>query len=148
MAAGDFILFDDAMTDLANKVHNLASDTIKLAFITTATTPTASTAGPHFGGTGTTDLSTNQTSGGNVAAGGVTLDSLTSTQTSGTYTFDSANETIAAHASNPAAARWGIVYNDTDVNKRCLGFLDLGAASDMTAGAVITVASGWFTATH
>ncbi len=148
MAAGDFILFDDAMTDVANKVHNLSSDTLKLAFITNATTPTASTAGPHFGGTGTTDLSTNQTSGGNVAAGGVTLDTNSSSESGGTYTFDTANETIAADASNPSAARWGILYNSTDANKRCLGYLDLGGDQTLVNGAVFTVGSGWFTATH
>lgn len=146
MAQGDVTVFDDTVDEvLKGNLGNLSADTLKLAFVTTATTPAAGDALPHFGGTGTTDLSTNQTSGGNVPAGGVTLTTPAVNGISGGANFDSADVSIAANASNPSAARWGILYNSTLASNRCFAFLDLGTAQDMTNGFTITVnASGWF----
>lgn len=41
---------------------------------------------------------------------------------------------IAQAAGNPTNARWGIVYNATDANKRGVGFIDLGAVRDLSSG--------------
>ena len=49
--------------------------------------------------------------------------------------FDADDISIAQHASNPTNARWGILYNDTSAGKECVGFVDLGAAIDLSAGA-------------
>ncbi len=146
MAQGDVTVFDDAVDEwLKSALGNLAVDAIKLAFVTSATTPAATDALPHFGGTGTTDLSTNQTSGGNVPAGGVSLASLAVNGVSGGAAFDSADISIAANASNPSAARWGILYNSTLASNRCFAFLDMGTDQNMVNGFTITVnASGWF----
>lgn len=135
MAAGDIVIFDQFGVDLGNKIHDLDGDTWKVAFVTSATTPADTTAGPHFGGTGTTDLSTNEvTPGGNYSAGGVTLTSAAYTNSAGVVSWQFAKISIAQHASNPTNARWGILYNSTDANKRCAAYLDLGAALDFTLG--------------
>jgi hypothetical protein len=135
MAAGDFTWFTQGKVDLLNKVHNLGSDTLKLALITSAVTPTETDAAPHWGGTGTTNFATNEvTPGGNYTTGGVTLGSVTAAAASANAKFDAADISILQHASNPTNARWGILYNSTDANKRALGFLDLGSARDLSGG--------------
>lgn len=135
MAEGDFTFFDQFETDKWNKVHDI-DDTWKMALITSATTPSATDAAPHFGGTGTTDLSTNEcTAGGNYTAGGPTLANAAISVASSIHKLDWDDVSIAINASNPTDARWGIVYNDTDANKRCMGFVDLGSVRDLTAAA-------------
>lgn len=57
MATGDVKLFRQAVVDLGNKVHNLSSDVLQIGIVTSTTAPTLATAGPHWGGTGTTTLS-------------------------------------------------------------------------------------------
>lgn len=136
MAAGDFTWFTQAKVDLGNKIHNLGSggDTLKLALVTSVVTPTETDAAPHFGGTGTTNYSTNQVSaGGNYTSGGATLASQTFAASSANAKFDADDVSWLKNASNPTNARWGILYNSTDANKRALGFVDLGGAIDMTA---------------
>ena len=135
MAAGDVTVFDQAGTDLGNKLYDMDTDTFKMALVTNVVTPTQGDAGPHFGGTGTTNYATNEvTAGGNYVAGGVTLTSVTWAMAAGVNKWDAADVSIAQHASNPTNARWGIIYDSTDVNKRAIAFLDLGAVKDLSAG--------------
>jgi len=135
MAAGDVTVFDQSGTDLGNKLYDMDTDTFKMALVTSTVTPAQGDAGPHFGGTGTTDYSTNEvTAGGNYTAGGVTLTSVTWAMAAGVNKWDAADVSIAQHASNPTNARWGIIYDSTDVNKRAIAFLDLGAVKDLSAG--------------
>lgn len=135
MAAGDVTWFYQAKVDLGLKIHNLDTDTIKLGLITSAVTPTETDAAPHWGGTGTTNFATNQvTPGGNYASGGPDI-SATYAGASPNAKFDATDVSIAQDASNPTNARWGIIYNDTDTNKRALAFVDLGSARDLTTGA-------------
>lgn len=149
MAAGDLTLFNQFKTDLGKKIHDLSADTFKTGLITSAVTPTASTSDPRWGAGGGTNLATNQvTPGGNYSTGGPTIASTTWTGTS-TLTFDGNDISIAQNASNPTNARWAIFYNDTATGKQALGFVDLGATIDLTAGAFAIVwnASGLFTLT-
>lgn len=148
-----FTFFNQAVEDLFEKIHNLGSDTFKVAIVTNATVPTASTAAPHWGGTGTTDFSANEIAGtGAYTTGGETCANVTSAQTSGTYKLDFDNISWAKNASSPTNGCYGILYNSTDTNKRALGFITLngGSAVDMTAGAltiVVDASNGLFTST-
>ena len=135
MASGDVVFVAAAKEQLGQKIHDMDTDTFKLALITSSTTPTETTALPHFNGTGTTDWSTNEVSaGGNYSAGGVTLTSVTWTLSTATVTWDSADVTISQDGSNPTNARWGIIYNDSDANKRVLAYVDLGSDRDLSGG--------------
>lgn len=135
MATGDVVAFDQAKVDLGNKIHDLDTDTWKVGLITSAATPSASTAAPHWGGTGTTNFATSQvTPGGNYTTGGPTLATLSYSNSGGTVSWQAAKVAIAIDVANPTNARWGIVYNDTDANKRAVAYVDLGAELDMTAG--------------
>jgi hypothetical protein len=147
MAAGDVSICENFYVDVQEGVHNLETDTIKLALITTSTTPAVTDADPRFGAGGSTNYSTNQvTAGGNYSAGGPTIANPTVTLTSNKGRFDGDDVSIAQDASNPDNARWGIIYNDTAAGKQVIGFLDLGSVSDLTAGpfSVAWNASGIF----
>ncbi len=136
MAAGDFTWFTQAKVDLGLARHNLGSggNTLKLALVTAVVTPAETDAAPHFGGTGTTNYATNQVSaGGNYAAGGATLANQSVVASGANAKFDADDVSWSKNASNPTNARWGILYNDSDANKRALGFVDLGGAIDMSA---------------
>lgn len=137
MAAGDITVFDDFDIQCkTNEAHDLNSDTFKFALLTDSVTPTDADAVPHFGGTGTTDHSaTEVTPGGNYSAGGVTLTSVSYSNSAGVASWNAAKVTIAQDGSNPTNARWAIIYNDTDTSKRACLFCDLGSARDLSAGA-------------
>lgn len=134
MAQGDFTLFHQFLQDKGRAVHNLEADQIRAGFITSAVTPSATTANPCWGAGGSTNLSSSQvTPGGNYATGGPSVGG-TYSQTSGVATFGVDAISITQHVSNPTNARWIIFYNNTAANKNCIGFLDLGAVVNLTAG--------------
>jgi len=143
MAQGDVHMFDQFLVDALEKVHNLETDTIKLALVTATTTPATTTAVPTWGSGGTTNFSSNEVSaGGNYSAGGAACANPTVALSGGAATFDTDDPaTWSQHASNPSNARWAILYNDTSTNKSCIAYVDLGSAFDMTTGD-LTVAWG------
>jgi hypothetical protein len=135
MAAGDFVWFAQTKVDEWEKFHDLENDDIRLGIVDSTITPTETTSDPRWGAGGTTNLATNEvTAGGNYSAGGPAIANPTVTLSGTASVFDGDDISIAQNASNPTDGRWGIVYNNTDAGKRCLGFLDLGAAVDMSSG--------------
>lgn len=143
MAAGDLVVFNEAKGFLLDGGFESA-DVIKVALVTSATAPTASTTSPTL-----SDF-TEVTAGGNYTAGGASIGDLGTavTVSGGTMTFDSATDpTWAQNASNPTNARYAVVYNDTDASDRAIAYVDLGSAIDMTLGALTITwnASGLFT---
>lgn len=135
MAAGTTTLMDQFEVDLGRKIHDLATDTFKLALITSTVTPSPSDPAPHFGGTGATNYATNEvTPGGNYSTGGVTLTGVSYTGAGSVVLWKGDKAAIPYSASNPTNARWGIVYNSTDANKRAIAILDLGAVLDLSKG--------------
>lgn len=128
MAAGDFKWFAQGLHDLGNKIHDLDADDFRMGIITTATTPAVNTAAPHWAGTGTTNMSTNQvvTTGTSYTAP-LVLTSEAWALTATGAAMDVADITLAQDASGFTNGRWGVVYNNTDANKRAIGYLDLGS---------------------
>jgi hypothetical protein len=143
MAVGDIKWFAQGLHDLGSKLHNLSSDALKLGLITSATTPTIGTAVPHFGGTGTTNMATNQVAAGtSYTAGGPTLTTVTWAVVSGVPTLRAGIVTVAQDATGFTAARWGIIYNNTNAAKQCLAFIDLGSDRSIVAGSLTLDWSG------
>lgn len=143
MATGTMKWFAQGLLDLGNKVHNLSSDTLKLGIIhvtgSPSVTPLLSTPAPHWGGTGTTDFSAQQVStGGSQYTGPKTLASVTWTLVSNVATLRATDIAMTIDASGFTNGAYGIAYNDTDTNKRALGFVELSAAGTLSlvAGAV------------
>jgi hypothetical protein len=136
MATGDVKWFQQGVLDLGNKIHNLASDALQLGIVTTATVPSMSTAGPHWGGTGTTNFATNQVGTGGGYTGPITLASVTWTNVSGVLTLRATDVTIPQNASGFSNGAWGIIFNNTDANKRAIAYVEL------SAGGTLSIVSG------
>lgn len=132
MATGDVKWFQQAVLDLGNKIHNLGSDVLKMGIVTTATVPSMSTAAPHWGGTGTTNFATNQVGTGGGYTGPITLASVTWTNVSGVLTLRATDVVISQNASGFSNGAYAIIYNDTDANKRAIGYVELSAGGTAT----------------
>jgi hypothetical protein len=137
MASGDFKWFAQGLHDLGNKIHDLDTDDWRMGIITTAATPAVNTSAPHWGGTGTTNFSTNQVAtGGTSYTAPIVLTSEAWALNATGAAMDCADITLAQDASGFTNGRWGIVYNNTDANKRAVGFLDLGSDRSLVAGSL------------
>lgn len=143
MAKGDVIVFDEAREYLLDGGFS-GTDDIKCAVLDNTLTPIKAHTSPALG------LFTEVGSAGSYIAGGTSLGTLAAlvTQAAGLMTFDSTvNPTWAQDAANDVDAYWGLIYNDTDVGKRAIAFVDLGGPVDMTGGptTINWNASGIFT---
>ncbi len=128
MATGDIKWFAEGLTGLGAKLHDLTSDTLKLGIVTTATVPSTTTADPRWGTGGTTNFSSNQVATATAYTGPITLASVTWTNVSGVPTLRATDVTVAQDASGFTNGAYGIIYNDTDIGKRCLGYVELSSA--------------------
>jgi len=131
MATGDVKWFSQGLVDLGNKLHNLSSDVLKLGIVNATTVPSSTTAAPHWGGTGTTNFATNQVGiAGTSYTGPLTLAAVTWSLNGGANPSIRASIiSLAQDASGFTTGAYGIIYNSTDVNKRCLGWVEINAAA-------------------
>ena len=113
MAISIYNKFNCLVKDLAEKKHNLASDTLKVAFSNASNAPSAS-ADVKLADI-TTIVATN--------LGDVTLTVSSSSQTGGTYKLVVADKTLTASGAVPAF-RYAIIYNDTAANDELICFFD------------------------
>ena len=129
-----FTKFFPFVADVANKVHNLGSDTLKIALFTSATAPTTAdgtfdTATTHqLNSSGSTEVA----NGNGYTAGGTTVAITSSTQTSGTYklipTASSITWTATGAVSN---IRYIVLYNataGTSAARPVIGWFDKGSS--------------------
>lgn len=141
MAVGDIIVFCRFRLDVGKKLHDLSSDTFKLAYIKSAANggfdPAANTADPRWGSGGAINFSTGEVAtGSSYSAGGHTLTSTTWTQVSDIPTFRADIVTTAQDASGFNDARWAIIFNNTDSGKRCVCYIDLGSDKSIVSGSI------------
>jgi len=115
--------FQCFVEDLAEKKHNLASDTLKVAFSNATNAPSAS-ADLKLADI-TTIVATN--------LGDVTLTVSSSSQTAGTYKLVVADKLLTATGDVPAF-RYAIIYNDTAANKELICFFDYGSEVTLASG--------------
>ncbi len=134
MALGDVVFFNQFKVDLGEKKIDLKSDQFKIGLITGSVTPTAATAAPHWGGTGTTNFATSQvTPGGNYVTGGPVIASTDYIDNSGVIEWRGGKISIAQAVGNPTNARWGIIYDNTAAAKNAIAFVDFGSDRDLSA---------------
>jgi len=113
-----FTKFQPFVLALAEKKHNLTSDTLKVMLTLSAPLATNSVK---------TDL-TEIAAGNGYTAGGNTATVTTSSQTSGTYKLVLADPaTWTATGGAIANFRYAVLYNDTATNKDLIGFWDYGS---------------------
>lgn len=126
-----FNKFNQFVEDLAKKVHNLNSDTLKVYLSNTA--PNASTMAIK------TDL-TEISAGNGYTAGGNAAAFSTGAQTSGTYKLvlsDPATWTASGGSVGPF--RYAIIYNATATNAPLIGWWDYGSTVTLADGEQFTV---------
>lgn len=135
MAAGDIKWFAQGLYDIGVGIHNLSTADWRLGITTATVTPAVNTAAPHWGGTGTTNLATNQVATtGTSYTGPVVLTTEAWTLTATGAVSDFADISLAQDASGFTDGRWGIIYNNTDANKRAVAYIDLGSARSLVTG--------------
>lgn len=136
MARGDVKWFAQGLHDLGNKLHDMDGDDLRMGIVTNATVPAINTAAPHWGGTGTTNFATNQVPTGTAYTGPIALTETWALTAAGAD-LRLANLTIAQDAGGGfTTGFWGIVFNNTDANKRALAYVDLGGAVGNVAGPI------------
>jgi len=139
MARGDVVVFSGFKGDIGTKVHDLSSDTFNIAICDDTTTPTELTATPALGDFTEVGVA------GTYSAGGEVL-TMSWDPASADYVLSFSNSpSWAAHASNDVDAYWGIIYNDTNVGKEAIAYVDLGGPVDMTEGPLTINAGNVYT---
>tara|TARA_R110000868_G_scaffold324387_1_gene585280 strand:+ start:1023 stop:1493 length:471 start_codon:yes stop_codon:yes gene_type:complete len=145
MATGDIKWFAQGLLDLGNKIHDMDGDDWRMGIVTTATVPSLSTAAPHWGGTGTTNFATNQVAtGGTSYTGPKVLTTESWSLVSNVPTFRADTITMAIDASGFTNGAYGIIYNNTDANKRAVAFVEISSAgtASLVTGQLIIDWSG------
>jgi hypothetical protein len=118
---------DSFVEAVAEKVHNLGSDTLKLALTNTAHTSSW---------TKLSDLTLATGAPANLDS--VTLTVSSSAQTSGTYKLVIADKTMTASGA-VGPFRYIYIYNDTATNDELIGYYDYGSSISLISGDTFTV---------
>lgn len=121
-----FNKFNQFVEDLAKKVHNLNTDTLKVMLSNTA--PLATNAVKA-------DI-TEISAGNGYATGGATATFVSGAQTGGVYKLVLNPVTFTAAAGSIATFRYAVLYNDTPSSplKPLIGWYDFGTAVNITNG--------------
>lgn len=125
-----FNKFNSFVEALAEKVHNLGSDTLTVALTNSA--PTA---------TNTVLANITQISYTNIQNGTTTgrdLTGVTSSQTSGTYKLD-ANDLVLTATGTVPTFRYVVLFNNSATNDELIGWYDYGATVDLLNGETFTI---------
>ena len=124
-----FVKFNSFVEALAEKVHNLGSDTLKVALTNSA--PSAST---------DTQLSniTQIANGNGYTTGGTQATISSSAQSSGTYKLV-LNDVVFTATGAMGTFRYVVLYNDTASNDELIGYYDYGASVSLNSGETFTV---------
>ena len=123
-----FNKFNSFVEAVAEKVHNLGADTLKIALTNSAPLAT------------NTQLSniTQIASGNGYTTGGTTASITSSSQTSGTYKLVLADVVFTA-TGVMGPFRYAVLYNDTALNDEVIGWWDYGTSLTLNSGDTFTV---------
>lgn len=133
--------FNQFVEDLAKKVHNLNSDTLKVMLTNTA---------PVAGNSVMADL-TEIAAGNGYTAGGSAATFVSGAQSSGTYKLVLNDVTFTASGGSIGPFRYAVLYNDTPTSPAdpLIAWWDYGTSLTLTNGNSLTVnldqSSGVFT---
>jgi hypothetical protein len=120
-----FNKFDCFVEDLAEKVHNLGSDTLKVALTNSA---------PVAGNTVLANIT--EIDYTNLSAR--TLTTTSSSQTSGLYKLVVQDLVLTATGA-VGPFRYVVIYNDTAASKNLIGYADYGSSVTMANGETFTL---------
>jgi len=123
-----FVKFEAFVEHLAEKVHNLGSDTLKILLSNAA--PSAS------GDAVKADLTSELGTGGGYTAGGTAVTITSSSQTGGTYSLVGNDVVFTETGAGIGPFRDAVLYNDTPTSPAdpLIGYWDHGSSVTLTAG--------------
>jgi len=124
-----FNKFNSFVEALAEKVHNLQADTLKVVLTNSA---------PLAANTVLADI-TQIAAGNGYTAGGAQATQVSSAQTAGTYKLVLNDVTFTASGGPLATFRYAVLYNDTAASDELIGFWDYGTTLSITNGNSFTV---------
>ncbi len=128
MAAGNWIMYDNAKLEIAKATIDLDSHTFKVMLTTSSYTPSR---GSH---TVKADVTNEVANGNGYTTGGAALTSVAVTNSSGTTTFDAADPAWTASGGS-LVFRNAVIYDDTHASDALLAYCVLDTAN-------VTVADG------
>ena len=120
--------FNSFVEALAEKSHNLGSDTLTVALTAAANAPSASN-------TQLSDLT--QISYTNCSTRAITTSS--SSQTSGTYKLVLTDLVLTASGGTVGPFRYVVIYNDTASNDELIAYYDYGSDITLQSGETFTI---------
>lgn len=124
-----YVKFYSFVEAMAEKVHNLGSDTLKVMLSNSAPAQT-NTVKANI-----TDIS----AGNGYTAGGTAITITSSAQSSGTYKLVGSDVVFTASGGSIGPFQYVVVYNDTATNKELICYYDRGSALTLSSGDTFTV---------
>lgn len=126
-----FNKFNAFVENLAEKVHNLGSDTLKVMLTNTA---------PVAANTVKADI-TEISAGNGYTAGGTAATISSSAQTSGAYKLVLADVVFTASGGSIGPFRYAVLYNDTPTSPAdpLIGYYDYSSSITLATGETLTV---------
>lgn len=131
-----FNKFQAFVEHLAEKVHNLGSDTLKILLTNDA--PSAANDAVRA------DLTSELSTGNGYTSGGATVTITGSSQTGGTYSLVGSDVTITASGGSIGPFRYCCLYNDTPTSPAdpLIGYWDYGSSVTLADGETLTIDLG------
>jgi hypothetical protein len=124
-----FNKFNSFVEAVAEKVHNLGADTLKV-LLTNSAPAAANTVKANL-----TEIS----AGNGYTAGGTAATISASVQASGTYKLTLADVVFTASGGTIGPFRYAVLYNDTATNDELIGWWDYGSSITLASGETFTV---------
>lgn len=119
-----FVKFNSFVEAVAEKVHNLGSDTLKVALTNSA---------PSAANTVLANITQISTAGG-YSTGGTATTISSSAQVSGTYKLVITDVTFTASGAAYDQWRYIVLYNSTATNGELIGYWDYGSGLTLNDG--------------
>ena len=124
-----FNKFNAFVENLAEKVFNLGSDTLKVMLTNAA---------PSASNSVKADL-TEISAGNGYTSGGTAATISSSAQTSGTYKLVLADVVFTAAGGSIGPFRYAVLYDDTAASDQLIGYWDYGSSITISSGETFTV---------
>lgn len=121
-----YVKFQPFVENLAEKVHNLGSDQLKIALTNTAPNATDATLSQI------TEITYTNCSSRNVTTSA-------SSQSSGTYKLVCDDLVLTASGGTVGAFRYVVLYNDTSASDSLIAYFDYGSSITLADGETFTI---------
>ena len=129
-----FVKFESFCEQVAEKGHNLGSDTLKILLAVDA--PSAS------GDAVKADLTSELGTANGYTSGGSAVTITGSSQTAGTYSLVGTDLVFTASGGQIGPFRYAVLYNDTSTGDMLIGYWDYGSNVTLNDGETFTVDFG------